>query len=450
MEIAEMPVQRRGWWRVCALALPVIGENLLQTTIGIVDTWLVSRVSLAALAGVGAALQVIFVMIAGLSALSVGASVLVAQAYGAGDLVRAGNVARQALVWALIFSLPVAVVGTLLSPQLVALFGLAPDVARIADDYLRVMLATITTLTVMTIAGGVLRGLGDTRTPLLVAALANIIHVVLSWALISGELGLPALGVVGAAWGTVVSRLVALLILVAVLLRGVRGVRISGRAGWRPQRVIIWGIGAIGLPAAMEELLVIVGFAMLTPIAAVLGTAALAAHRIVITLLAISFLPGFGLSLAATTLVGQAVGARVWRDARESVRVAMILGMVWMGGLGALFFLFAEPLVRFFGDDPQMVRDGVAALRIVAPAQVLWAGTFIYAGALRGTGDTRTPLIISSIAMWFVVGFAWLAVTFVQQSLMAVWVSFLIAAPLEAWLLRRAWLRTEMPERVAI
>jgi multidrug resistance protein, MATE family len=430
--------------RVLELAAPVIGENLLQTLLGVMDTILVAGLGAVALAGVGSALQVIFVLIGALTALSVGASVLVAQAYGAGDLAAASRYAQQSLLWSVIVSIPLALLGLLLSVPILSLFGMEADVARVAADYLHVTLGTLTTIMVLLIGGGVLRGAGDSRTPMLITALANIINVALAYALIYGHLGLPALGAVGSAWATFLSRLVGAVILVWVLIRGRNGVRINLAQSWRPQFHVAWDVLRIGLPAALEEVLVITAIASLTPIVAGIGTVALAAHRVVINVLSLSFLPGIGFGLAATALVGQSIGARKPEEARQITAIALRWAVIWMGALGVIFLFFAPQIMRLFTDDPVMIAMGAGGIRAVALTQPMWAGSFVFAGALRGTGNTRLPLAITGVAVWLVVGLAWLAVTLVQQSLLAVWAAFLVVGPFEVvafWLAWRGWRR---------
>jgi multidrug resistance protein, MATE family len=438
--VAPSIARRRFERRVLGLAAPVIGENLLQTMLGVVDTILVAGLGAVALAGIGAALQIIFVLIGALSALSVGASVQVAQAFGAGDIPAASRFARQALLWSVIISVPLALLGLLLTPTMLSLFGLQADVAQVAQDYLYVTIATVVTLIVSLIGGGVLRGVGDSRTPMLITALANLINVGLAYALIYGHFGLPAMGAVGSAWATFVARLIGALLLVGVLWRGRNGVRISGSGTWRPQPRVAWDVLRIGLPAAIEELLVIGAFATLTPIVAGLGTEALAAHRVVINVLSLSFLPGIGFGLAATALVGQAVGARRPDDAVMITRIALRWAAIWMGALGLGFLLLAPQLMRIFTDDQQMIDIGAAAIQVVAVAQPFWAATFVYAGALRGTGNTRTPLVITGVVMWSVVGMGLLALL-VWPGLAAIWFGFLLLCPIETGLFWWFWRR---------
>jgi MATE family multidrug resistance protein len=301
----------------------------------------------------------------------------------------------------------------------IGLFGLHSAVAQVAQDYLHITIATIVAL-IVTLIGGVLRGVGDSRTPMLITALANLINVGLAYALIYGHFGLPALGAVGSAWATFVARLVGALLLVGVLWRGRNGVRISGPGMWRPQPGVAWEVLRIGLPAALEELLVIGAFATLTPIVAGLGTTALvAAHRVVINVLSLSFLPGIGFGLAATALVGQAIGARRPDDAMAIARIALRWATIWMSALGLVFLLLAPQLMRIFTTDQQMIDSGAAAIWVVALAQPFWAATFVYAGVLRGTGNTCTPLLITGVVMWSVVGLGVLALL-VQASLAAI------------------------------
>jgi putative MATE family efflux protein len=427
--------------RVLNLAAPVIGENLLETMLGVVDTLLVAGLGAAAIAGVGTALQVLFFLISALSALAVGSSVLVAQAWGAGDKARASHLARQSLVWSVICSIPLAVLGWALSGPVVAIFGTEPAVTQIGTEYLQVTMATIVVLVTLFIGGGVLRGVGDGRTPMIVTAIANVINVALAYALIYGHWGLPALGAVGSAWATFIARAIALGLLVWALWRGRNGLSIRG-GGWLPELRVVRDITRIGVPAALEQVLVSGAFFGLTLLVASLGTLVLAAHRLAFTALSFSFLPGFGFAIAATALVGQSVGARRLEDGAEAARIATRWATVWMGAIGVIFFVFAEPIMRLFSDDPAVVSAGAAGLRIVALSQPFWAIMFVQAGALRGTGNTRFPLIVTGGGIWLSVLLAWLLVATVGGALGAVWAAFLAISPAMAFLMWRRFRAT--------
>jgi len=429
--VVNMPIMRR---RVFTLAWPVIGENFLQTMLGIVDTVMVARLGAEALAGVGAALQVMFFVIAVLSAVSVGTAVLVAQAVGGRNYARAGSLARQSLVWSVAISIPLALVGLFAAEPLMRVFGMEPAVNQIGADYLRVVMGTVVVLTLMLLSSSVLRGAGDSRTPMLVTLLANVVNVVLTYGLVFGELGMPELGAVGSAWGTFYSRVVGFLLLFLVMWRGRNGVTIRGRLGWWPDFSAARQMLRIGVPAALEQLLGSLSFLGLTIIVGVLGTEALAAHRIAINAMSLSFLPGIGFALAATTLVGQSIGAHAPHEGAVAGNIATRWGLVWMSVLGVLFFLQAEALIRFFTPEEDVIRIGAIALRTVAIAQPFWAISFIQAGALRGTGDTRYPLYVNTIGSWTAVLLAWLFSRLFPGDLGIIWIAFLLTAPITAFL----------------
>jgi putative MATE family efflux protein len=423
--------------RVFGLAWPVIGENFLETLLGIVDTWLVSSLGAVALAGVGTAIQFMFFVISAMSAISVGSAVLVAQSVGARNMTRAGNVAKQSLVWSLILSIPLSLIGIFNAHTLVGIFGMEPAVNAIGAAYLQVTMGTVVVLVMLIIGGGVLRGAGDSRTPMLVTALANVVNIGLAYALIFGKFGFPALGAVGSAWATFASRLLALVLQLIVLWRGRNNVTIRGGQSWWPDWQVARQVLAIGVPAAVEQVLMSSAFLFMTTVISHLGTLALAAQRVAMNAMSLSFLPGFGFSIAATTLVGQSIGARRPADGQAAAAIATRWAMTWMGCLGVIFLIFAEQIMHFFSNDPGVVAIGTGGLRVVAFTQPFWALGFVNAGALRGTGETRFPLRVNTVGVWTAVGLGYLFSHFISHSLTAVWAAFMITSPVTSYLFWR-------------
>jgi putative MATE family efflux protein len=396
----------------------------------------------AALAGVGVATQLMFFVISALSAVAVGSAVLVAQAVGAVDYPLANRLAKQSLVWAVILSVPLVLIGLFFAEPLIASFGMEPAVNEIGTAYLRVTMGTVFVLVVRFIASGVLRGAGDTRTPMLLTLLSNALNIVLVYALIFGRLGMPALGAVGSAWGTFIARSIGLVLLLIVLWRGRNGISIRGPAHWWPTWSAAKGILGLGIPAAVEQVVITSAFILQTMVVAHLGTLVLAAQRVAMNAMSLSFLPGIGFAMAATTLVGQSIGAKRRAEGQAAARIATVWAVVWMGTLGVVFFLFAEQIVGLFSNDPEVIAIGAAGLRVVAFTQPLWAVSFVQAGALRGTGDTRYPLWVNAIAMWIAIGLGALFVTRFGGELVSVWAAFLITSPVTAWLFWRRFQRT--------
>nr|MBA3450529.1 MATE family efflux transporter [Chloroflexia bacterium] len=226
---APPPMTQR---RVLGLATPIIGENLLQTMVGAVDTFMVARLGAAAVAGVGTGFEFVFFIISILSAIDIGATVLVSQAIGAGDKQRANQLARQAIVWGLILAIPMSIVLYFSAPGIIGLFGTEPDVAAAATTYLEIIAATSITLFLSFVCGAVLRGAGDSRTPLAAAVIANITNIVVAYTLIFGNFGFPVLGVAGSAFGAASGRALGAAFMLILMARGHRAISLRGNWGW--------------------------------------------------------------------------------------------------------------------------------------------------------------------------------------------------------------------------
>lgn len=418
--------------RVLKLALPIIGENLLQTMVGVVDTLFVAALGASALAGVGVALEVVFFAIAILSSIAIGGTVLVSQAIGARNTEQANLLARQTVLWGVLLSIPLAVLGYTLSPTIVRVFHTEPDVAGHAVTYLRITGGTIITLLMTFVCGAVLRGAGDSQTPLRASIIANVTNVFLAYAMIFGEFGFPRLEVAGSAWSTTIGRGVAASILLWFLFSGRRTVSLRGRRGWLPRVRIARNLLSLGVPAAIEQMLMSAGFTTMIAIVAVIGTDALAAQQVSFNALSIAFLPGFGFATAATALVGQSIGARDPEAARLASRISARWSLIWMTTGGLVYFLFSRDILRIFTDEPAVIDYGDGALKALAVSLPFWTFWTVYGGSLRGLGDSRTPMVASTISMWLAVSLAWIAVNWYDGSLTTVWSTFLVTSPIAA------------------
>jgi putative MATE family efflux protein len=421
---AEPMTQRR----VLGLATPIIGENLLQTAVGAVDTFMVARLGSAAVAGVGTGFEFVFFIISILSAIDIGATVLVSQAIGAGEQRRANLLARQAIVWGVILALPLSLVMFLAAPRIIGLFGTAPDVAAAATIYLKITAATSVTLLLSFVCGAVLRGAGDSRTPLAASVVANVVNVAVAYSLIFGHFGLPALGVAGSALGAASGRALGAAVMVAVMARGRKAISLHGAWGWRPRVHIARQLLTLGVPSALEQVLSSGAFTVLLAVVALIGTAALAAQQIAFTALSIAFLPGVGFSIAATALVGQSIGARSPHNARQAWGIATRWALAWMTVGAALVFIFAERLMAVYTTDQDVIAEGVSALHALSAALPFWALWFTSSGSLRGSGDTRTPLIFGASSIWLAVVLAWIGVKWFAAGIGWVWLCFAVTS----------------------
>jgi MATE family multidrug resistance protein len=421
-------------WRVFQLAWPVITENLLQTMLGIVDTIMVGRLGADALAGVGTAQQYLFFLISILSSVSIGSSILAAHATGAKDPSTASRIAKQSLIWAVAIALPLGILGVIFSDNLMRLLGVTDAVAHIGGSYLAITMIASVVLVVPFTAGAVLRGAGDTRTPLIATTGANVVNLIVAYVLIFGAFGIPALGANGSAWGAAAGRLVSCVILIVALWRGRAGLTIRGWRGWWPENDLARRVVGLGAPAALEQIAVSAGFTVLAAVVAHLGTDSLAAQRIVGNALGLSLLPGFGFSIAATALVGQSLGAASPDEGEQAAYIATQGAVIWMTVLGALFVILRAPISTAFTSDAGVIQIAANSLIPLGFVQPFWAIQFVLAGALRGAGNTRFPLIMSIFGIWGTVLLGIVSAGLLHLGLMHIWGGFLIFTPITTYL----------------
>jgi putative MATE family efflux protein len=427
--------------RVLALSWPVIIENLLQSLIGFVDTALVGHLGTDALAGVGGAQQIVWLVTTALSAVMMGATVLVAHAIGAQKPAEARRVFKQALV----LSAGVAVVLTTglhaLADPAVRLLGLDAQAAADGILYLQISALTLPVLVGMFTGSAVLRGAGDTRTPMFITAFINVINAVAAWWLIYGFGPIPALGVAGSAWAAGVARLIGCALLAWVFLRPGQLMNLRG-PGWRLDLSLVKRMLNIGLPTAAEQFMLSFGITLYGIIVIGLGTNVYATQRASMMIVQMAFLPGFGFAMAATTLVGQAMGAGKLRQAEEGTWIAARWCMLLMGAVGLTFGLFGEPLMHLFSSDPEVTQLGGAVLFIAAWNQPFMALAQVLAGGLRGAGDTRYPMVVTMLSVWAVrLPVGWLLGIALGWGLQGIYLGYVLDTVVRAVLVWWRWRR---------
>lgn len=386
---------------VLRLALPAMGEQLLSMMVGIVDTFLVGHLGAASLAAVGLANQWVFMATMLFGAIATGSTALIARFIGAREPDQANEVLRQSMLLGALIGLIATLLGLSFAQQAVALLGAEQDVMGLGTSYLRVVSSIFFFSTLMFIGNASLRGAGDTRTPLFVMLVVNVLNIVVAWTAINGPFGLPKLGVVGSALGAATGRLVGGLLVIGILLRGRANIQLK-LANPRPDWALIRRILRIGLPSGLEQFLFRTGHMVFARILAELGTVAYAANQVAMNGWSLSFMPGFGFALAATTLVGQSLGAEDPEGAERRGYTAYRMGAALMGTVGLAFLLFPAQIVGFFTDDPQVIAIGIMPLRMVGLIQPLLAAAMIFTGGLRGAGDTRWPMIVTGGSIWLV------------------------------------------------
>lgn len=379
---------------VLHLAIPVTISNLLQRMVTAVDVFLVGGLGASAVAAVGIGQLLIFIGLTVIWGVGVGTMVIVAQRWGAGRREAAGQTAFHGLLLALMMAVPFALGGIFWARGAAELLGATVEVQHLTEAYCRWAFLAFPATAAVHLLTSVMHGAGDTRTPLWIVLVMNLFHVGLAYPLIYGPLGLPALGVQGAAAAVAAAELFGLLLL---WWQGwVRGYVRPG--AW--SRGSLHPIFRVGLPVAIDRIVWQAGQAVYAKILLLYGTAAFAAHQFGVNIESLSFMPGLALGVAAGTVVGQSIGGGDFARARRGMREANRLGILFMGGMGLLFLLFPEPLLRLLTADQEVIRLGILFLWIAALSQIPLAVTLTLQGALRGAGDTRYILLVTILGIW--------------------------------------------------
>ena len=384
---------------VVALATPVILQQISATTMGVVDSAMVGRLGPTELASVGFGSIWLWTIFSFFYGTATGVQTFVSQYDGAGRQRESGAWIWQGLYALVPGALVVVLIAGPLVPTLLALLGPSDEMQGAAAAYVGARLPGEIAFAGLMVCTSFYRGIGDTRTPMLITFGANILNAVLDYGLIFGKLGLPEWGVAGAGTATAISSVLA----AVVFLMLVRRPRLAARfeTGWvAPDRSAIRRLLRVGVPIGGQWCVGMTSFAFFTTLVARMGDESMAASQAFVMLLSMSFMQAVGISVAASTLVGRYVGARDLEGARRSFRSSLTLGVLLGIVVAALFVALPGPLLRIFTDDPTVVSLGRPLLIIGAVFQLFDAIAIITEGALRGAGDTRWPFVIETFFGW--------------------------------------------------
>lgn len=396
---------------VLALSAPAILAELSTTLMQYIDASMVGSLGAQATASIGIAESTIWLFDGLAMSAGQGFTVQIAQLIGAGRDRDARNVMRQAIVVSLLFGLAIAVLGLAVSSGLPRWMGADPELWEASSRYLRICSFGLIFVTLGRLGTGLLQCSGDMRTPSALNVLSCVLDVCFNAVLIHGGdslrvggLVLPVpglgLGIAGAACGTLLAQAItAGLLLWCALVRSER-LALRERGTWAPQPATISHAWRISWPLFVERIVNNAAYLACTFIVAPLGTVAVAANSLAITVEAICYMPGMGMEAAATTLVGQAIGAERKDVARSFARLSTALGMLVMGLSGVLMYALAPQIMAMLTPDAAVQALGARVLRIEAFVEPLFAASLVAAGALRGAGDTLVPSIITLASMW--------------------------------------------------
>ena len=385
-----------------ALALPVVLAELGWMAMGLVDTLMVGRIGPEAIGAVGLG-STLFMAVAILAmGLLLGLDTLISHAYGAGRIEDCHRWLVHGVALSLLVTPLLTAVLLLMSRSLDA-WGLDPTVLALARPYLDVVTWSLLPLLLYASFRRYLQAMGAVRPVMLALLLANVANAIANWALIFGNLGAPALGVEGAAWATVASRIVMAGFLFTVIVLRERGRRPGlFETPLRIERPWMRRLLGLGVPAAMQVTLEVGVFAAATALSGRLTPSALAAHQIALNFVAVTYMVPLGISSAGAVRVGHAVGRGDRDGAASSGWTAIAFGCLFMTAAAIAFVTIPRVLIGFFTSDAGVLRVGVSLHAVAAVFQLFDALQEVSTGVLRGLGDTRMPMLWNLAGHWFI------------------------------------------------
>ncbi len=404
---------------------PATTESVLQMLVGIVATAMVGHISAEAVGAVGLANRVTQIVWAIFSAIGTGATVLIARSIGARERERAQTVAQQALVLAIVLVAILAPVVVWQAENLmVGLFSAQGEILALSYSYLSLVAWAMPFLAIMQVCGAILRGAGNTRTPMIVAFIVNVINVSFSFVLIYGFGPIAGMGVRGAALAAIIAQSIGAMIALFVLSRPQGDVSFPLFKGYSPISLEVKRILNIGVPSAFEHIFWQGATIILMRLIVTFGAAELAAHQLGLTAESLSYMPSVGFGIAATAFVGQSLGAGNPRQAEAYVKELARWSILLTACTASLLFFIPRVLMGWLTTDAAVIDLGARYLMLMALVQLPQQLSGVLNGAMRGGGDTKAPMIIGGTGLWLVrLPLSYLLSLYFGLGIMGVWLA---------------------------
>ncbi len=421
--------------QIITIAGPVFIELLLGSLFGMVDMIMLGnygtdQISAAGIAAVGITNQVVFIGLSLVQSLNIGATAMVARYVGANREEDIEDVVRHIILLTQIFLvIPILFIGLRYTDKVMTFIGAHSDTLQVGREYFRAIVLGFIFQAFNFSVFASMRGSGDTKTPMRINIAVNLFNVIGNMVLIYGLFGMPELGVTGAAVSTVISQVIASLLLIRYILTPGNLVSINIKKRFKYNKDIVYNLIKIGVPAALEQVALRIGIITFIKIVSTLGTEAYATHQISINIKNLSFTPGQAFGIAASTLTGRSLGENRPDLAERYINACKRIGALISTAMAILFFFFGGQIASLYTSNANVIAESAKILKVMAFAQPFQSSQLIISGGLRGAGDTVWTLISTFIgvlviriilARYFVLNLgmgligAWLAV-FVDQ-----------------------------------
>lgn len=378
---------------------PVLIEVFLGNLFGMVDMMMLGRIAdpgeaAASIAAVGVTNQVVFLALSLVQSLNVGATAMAARYVGAKKEDKIESVVRHViLLTQVLLVLPTLILGLSFTDEIMKFLGAHQDTLMFGRNYFKVVIIGLIFQAFNFSIYAVLRGSGDTKTPMNINLKVNLLNVVGNAVLIYGLVGFPRLGVTGAAISTSFSQMVATLMLFRLIFKKNTIIQINFKNRFKFDKDIMYNLIKIGVPASLEQIAFRVGVLIFVRIVSSLGTVAFATHQICLNILSLSFTPGQAFGIAASSLTGRSLGEEDPDRAEEYIKTSGKIGAIIAAAVGVIFFFFGSFIASLYTKNPEVIKEASQILKVMAFVQPFQSSQLIIAGGLRGAGDTVWTLI---------------------------------------------------------
>ncbi|MDT2583930.1 MATE family efflux transporter [Lactococcus petauri] len=384
--------------KIINLALPATIENILETSVGFIDTLMISKIGLLAVAGVSVANAILNVYIALFIALGIGTSSIISRSIGAKDIDKAKTVSQQSLVLAIFFGTVLGIISIFAGEPILTLMGASNQSLNYSIQFFNIVGGGSIFIATMIILGSMLRAIGDTKSPMKIGIIVNFLNIILDFILIFGLGPIPALGVIGTAIGTLISRIMGTFLLYRKVQQSEINFSVSSIFSRSNYKELL----NLSIPAALERLIMRLGQVVYFGLIVGLGIKTYAAHSIAGSIESFVYMPAYGLATAAAVLTGNSIGKKDYDETKRVVYLSIKYGIIILSLLGMVLFLTIPFIATLFTKDSEAIKQIIIALRIDAFNQPALAFSLIITGAIQGMGDTKSPLYSTAFGMWFV------------------------------------------------
>jgi putative MATE family efflux protein len=450
MKIMELKLTKNSYQRtknIFLLALPAVLEMSLNTLVGMADTIMISRfIGKEALAAVGFANQIIFTLIFVFSAFNAGATAMVSRSYGEGNKQRMNKIMNENLTLNLILGIIVTIFTFFFANLILNIYDITEVVKTFGTTYLKYIAIGQLFMFISFAAAAALRGAGDTKTPMYITGIANILNIIGNYILITGFWIFPELGIAGAAISTTFARFIAAALYLALFTSN-KGILKLHPSWMKISSKIFKPLINLSYAAGIEQLFMQAAFFVNGIFISQLDTTAEASFRILLNIESLSFMPAIGIAIAATTLVGKHLGENNAEESLKSGLTAAVMGAIIGTTLALVYLIFPVFALKIFTTEIGVINYSVPILKIVALNQALLAFVIIMVGALRGAGDTKGAMYITIIRLWLIfIPLSYYLIVVSDYGVAGVWIAEIISFLIVALIVVRRFIKMEWAE----